>query len=280
MAKQTDLEAKFDRVFHLNERIGAQKHRISAQQTILNRYEKSLRNELIKARELMRQGQRLEDPIQDYCFFHYGFYAPENTEAITIFLSELEEYSGQLILENLAGYTAHNLPVCGGLQKVDREIRLARLSSDGEGKPYEIVMPHRHLKARTKSPTKEFIRETGWQDTTTDSFYLNVYVNAFIGNSETKDLDEQLKKIIEAVKEHSQEIFLTPKLKEIQGFRVDISPPFEIDSQPRIGGTRTEYDSEPHQSLIVGDEAVKKYLEGQDLTVEAIKAFVAGIPEL
>ena len=123
-------------------------------------------------------------------------------------------------------------------------------------------MPSRELVANA-STLKRFYETAGWEDFRRDSIRLNNFFETFLKLRNDYVKPERAFSGINFIGERPGGIY------------IDInSPP---SPQESYGGSRT-YDSEPHVSLIIGNKAVKHYLDGQDLKVTTKSVRDAGTP--
>ncbi len=108
---------------------------------------RELVGEIETFRRQLRTGNiQLSDEVKDYTLVHHGAEGPNNVEGVRAFLSELQHYKGQLILEEQAGFTSTSTAIGVDPSHIDSRFLYGRLN---EETPYEISMPHRHLNAST-----------------------------------------------------------------------------------------------------------------------------------
>ena len=143
------------------------------------------------------------------------------------------------------GHNGETTP--GGMEGYEeRSISLGRLQQDA----YSIEMPNRLVKTLTDN-LKIFKESKGWKGSQKE-----ILLNDFIYN-----LDDGSTKLAEAIQKTIRTTF---EQNKFDGIYIDIFSP--RNTERKFGGTIT-YDSEPHRSLIVGDEAVRHYLKNQKLEV-------------
>lgn len=253
-----DLDKQVSYVIQKREGILSEEDAINHKIKELDARRKTLESMTAEIIKQMRHGDRLSDEIMDYCFFRWGFEFPEKMGKVKTFIERLNGYSGQLILENCAGYEWTSSAIGpGGLQKgrAGRNIFYGRLAE----KPYEIEMPERNLVAQV-SVLQQFDRLNDWRECPKDTIRIGEYLDKV---SQSKSVSEGC--LSQRLKEKGIPFF---SFNEPEGIYVHLYS--ALHPEPRAGGSTT-YDSEPHRSLIVGDAAVRHYLSKQDLEVQIQK---------
>ena len=254
-SKPKDLAERIHAVFEEDSRISKEAKDIENRKEMLDSAGKNLDDAIGYARKLMEKGVQLEDCFLDYAFYHHGSRANETIKSTKDFFTNFSKYSGQLILENKKGYSWENTT---GKGYEERRVILGRLQQD----TYDIEMPIRLVKARTDN-LKIFETKKGWKDTKKE-----LLLNDFI-----YEMGDIYSRIVGLPRMKSKDIGRSrPK-----GIYMDIFSPREEGR--RFGGSIT-YDSEPHRSLIVGDEAVNHYLKKQKLEVITQSVSPVEIPKI
>ena len=150
---------------------------------------------------------------------------------------------------------------------VGRKIFLGRLDEKG----WEITQPYRGLVAVTKGHLKEFTTTSGWRDCSNKkNISLKGYHHAYNPDDSTQDVGFDIR----LFDEDKTPFFLT---KKEDGFIINVGT--ALRSQMMFGSSIT-YDKEPHQTLIVGDGAVRRYFEEQNLEVKIEKTEKVVIPKI
>lgn len=265
-SKPADLSERVDAIFEESLRISKESLRISKEAKDIEIRKGALESaggELDKSvgyvKNSMRKGEQLDDRFLDYAFYHYGSEADKKkVREVKKFFTDFSKYSNQLILENCEGYSWADTMKEG---EEERTILLGRLQEDA----YTIEMPHRSVKAVTNN-LKTFKKSEGWRNAQED-LLLNDFIYKLGRDSiGVIGLSEILEKM------HPSSKSSLPK-----GIYMDLFSPIE---KRATFGRSLKYDSEPHHSLIVGDEAVRHYLEEQNLEVVIQSVSSAKIPNI
>ncbi|MFH1291273.1 MAG: hypothetical protein ABIH79_01825 [archaeon] len=256
-SKSAELEEKVKTILEEDLRISKEAQRIKYDENCLESDRKNLNESVKYARNLMDKKVQLENNFLDYTFYHYGSEASKKIKSIEKFFINLSKYSGQLILENSAGCN-----FSGVFHKKYEEgsIFLGRLQPI----TYSIRMPERSVEAVTFN-LKIFRKSDGWKNAETN-LHLDNFINEFLKISEYKS-NNTVKKIISLLQKGKYALL---KNNRPEGIYIDIFSPIQ---RGLTFGPAISYDYEPHQSLIVGDKAVRHYLKKQKL--EIIKKLVS-----
>jgi len=258
--KPSDLSEQVRAILEEDSIISCKVREIELQKEILQSDRARLDEAVRNVRELMMKGARLDNIFVDYAFYHYGAEAGRKISQIEKFFTKLSEYRNQLILENCEGYEWRNATE---EEKVERTILIGRLQQN----PYVIETPYRLAKA-VMDNTKIFRKSKGWENTKKD-LLLDCFADRLNQNSPN-------------IGEFSGllgELLFPQKNLRPEGIYIDIFS--EMETEETFGEPGFPYYShEPHQSLIVGDKAVRHYLEKQNLKIITQKISPAGIPNI
>lgn len=263
-----DLDIKVRTIFETLEENQAKKNKLQESLKHLSVERDSLETMARKMQESMYKGKKLDDIETDFCFFHFGLDMQNKVAEVRTFLNEMKKYGGQLLLINQEGYNWTSTQIVDGhlnSGRREREIELVRLSSMA----YKIKQPGRNVVA-TASEKQRYVHNSGWSDYARD-ISLNTFLFEYSKRVESP-MSAAAIKLAEEVAKHFPKVVPKPT-----GLRVDIYSP--LIEQLKIGGSN-QYDSEPHLSLVVGNEAVKYYLSQQKLVVKKIEENVANIPQI
>lgn len=233
------LDKLYGQLIDLNRNISDVDREIKRLNDAKNNYQETLKLVNRDLKNSMISGERLEDFFVDYALFHYGSDGIKMVGAVNEFFEEFEKFKGQLILEDVVGYTL-NMPRgqgihYGGYQKV------GRLDKDNALDNRIVISKDRMIYTTNIDPLMIAKDGRDFAESGGNIIGLNEYIDAFAKGNRTR-LDE---------------IFGSSTIGE-NGLRIDIRSP--IHPEATIGGSK-RYDSEPHQSLIVGDKLVRKYFD-------------------
>jgi len=248
------LDSSIKEITSLSDRIKKEEEVIRKHQEKLGWKEDVLREMVREMQDKMKKGEKLENPIEDYCYFHYGAEAGEYLERTRQFLEEITGFPEEKILVNHSGghSTSTQIGLIGRSLRFPRRISLGRLSKEPT---CQIEYPSRKVLAIV-SCLKWWDENKGW---TADSnpLYLGTYLDSFV-----------------------KTMLPIGAKPEERGFRVDEILPLDFYKEYRIGGS-VEYDNGlTRSSLIVGTERVDRYLADQNLRVTRTEVKTAAIPEV
>lgn len=224
---------------------------ISDLEEYIDTMDSKLKRDYLVLKDRMIKGEKLKDPALDYAVFHFGPDATKKTREVRHFFANIEELKGQLILEDLVGY---ELKVgMRRLENIPRSFNLGRLLTDDL--PY-LIDDNRTV---TTNVFTNYLATTkyGWIEQP-HPLIINPYIDSYVERPIIHGLGEE-----EGEKEEK--------------FRVEIRSP--INRSATIGASKS-YDSEPHKILIVGDNAVKTYLEKEGIKVSNVSKSPLGIPNI
>lgn len=103
----------------------------------------------------MKAGERLEEPVVDFCVYHFGSEAEEHVEGVAAFINKVKEYHGQNFLIVRNGYIDKQV------MRPDHVFEGSMMLAEFRDPACEIEYPSRDIIATTKDLQK-FDHSDGW----------------------------------------------------------------------------------------------------------------------